>query len=63
MADKIDSLRPVHANALRSKAFGQPKAVHAKDLEATIAQWDADIARYERATGEILLPAHYRMNL
>ena len=52
MADRGDSLRPAHANALRTKAFGPPKAVPAKELEATIALWDADVARYERATGE-----------
>ena len=37
MADRGDSLRPAHANALRTKAFGLPKAVLAKDLEATVA--------------------------
>ena len=63
MADKGDSLRPAHANALRTKAFGPPKVVPAKDFEATMAVWDADIARYERATGETLPPAHYRMSV
>ena len=52
MADRSDSVRPAHANALRTKACGPPRALPAKDLEATMAQWDADIARYERATGE-----------
>ena len=63
MADRGDSLRPARANALRTKAFGPPTAVPAKDLEATVAQWAADIARYERATGEVLLPTHYRISL
>ena len=63
MTDRGDSLRPAHANALRTKAFGPPKAVPAKELEATIALWDADVARYERATGEVLPPVHYRMGL
>ena len=63
LADKGDSLRAAHANAFRTKVFGPPKAVPAKDLEATMAVWDADIARYERATGETLPPAHYRMSL
>ena len=63
MTDRGDSLRPAHANALRTNAFGPPTAVPAKELEATIALWDADVARYERATGEVLPPAHYRMSL
>ena len=58
-----DSLRPAHANALRTKAFGPPRAVPAKDFEAAMAQWDTDIIRYERAIGEALPPAHYRMSL
>ena len=28
-----------------------------------MATWDADIARYERATGEVLPRAYYRMTL
>ena len=43
--------------------FGPSKAVAAKNLEAAIAQWEADIERYERATGEKLPPAHFRMSL
>ena len=56
-------MRPAHANALRTKAFGPLKAVAAKDFEAAIAQWEAVIERYERTTGEKLPPAHFRMSL
>ena len=61
MSDRGDSVRPAHANVLRTKAFGPPKSVPAKDLEAAIAAWEADIGRYKRATGEALPPAHFRM--
>ena len=45
LADRGDSMRPAHAKVLRTKAFSPPKAVAAKDLEAAIAQWEANIER------------------
>ena len=46
LADRGDSLRPVHANVLRMKAFSPPKAVPAKDLEAALAPWETEIGGY-----------------
>ena len=46
------------------KAGVQPEdVVPAKDLEASIAKWEADIELYEKATGETLPEPHRRMSL
>ena len=52
-----------HANALRKQAFNPRTSVPAKDLEASIAELEADIELYEKATGETMPEPHRRMSL
>ena len=60
LADRGDSTRPTQANAFRTKAFGPPKAVPAKD-----SRWPSRSgSRTSGATsGEALPPAYFRMCL
>ena len=63
LSDKGNSLRLAHANVLRRKAFFPRAGVAAKDLEPAIAAWEADIDRYQGATGEAFPEANRRMSM
>ena len=52
MADKGHSMRAAHVHVLRKKAFFPKTNVPTKDLENSISNWEADIERFESATGE-----------
>ena len=56
-------MRLAHANVLRRQAFNPRTSVFAKDLEASIAKWEADIEFYEKAMRETLPEPHRRMSV
>ena len=58
LSDRGCSMRLAHANILRKQAFNPRTSAPAKDLEASIAKWEADSEFYEKAIGETLPEPH-----
>ena len=63
LSDRGCSMRLAHANVLRRQAFNPKTSVPTKDLEASIAKWEADIEVYKNATGETVPEPHRHMSL
>ena len=64
LADKGHSLRPMHQQALRSKAYAPRTNVPAKDLEMTIIRWENDVRLFEEACApEVVSEQNRRMFL
>ena len=52
LKDRAESIREEHLQHYLLKAFNPKTAVAAKNLETTIAAWEADVRSYQNATGE-----------
>ena len=64
LADKGHSLRPMHQQALRSKAYAPRANVPVKDVEMAIIRWENDIRLFEEACApEVVSEPNRRMFL
>ena len=64
LADKGHSQRPMHQQALRTKAYGPRTGVPAKDLELAIMRWETDVRLFEQACApEVMSEPNRRMFL
>ena len=52
LKDRAESIREEHLQHYLLKAYNPKTAVAAKNLETTIAAWEADVRSYQSATGE-----------